>query len=338
MKHREMQQEERKDLDYENAIKDLGRFTAILRKVQPEARSQVYDIGLSVGKPILLGFGSGVRFLRENGSAAEIISGDCPLVTQKDMDEIFMRLCGYSVYSHTAELQKGYITAAHGLRVGVGGTAVTENGMIRAVRDIRSLTIRIPREVRGCANPLLRSGIRIQNGILLAGAPSSGKTTLLRDIARYLGNSGARVVVLDERSELLSDGFELGICTEVLTGYPKREGLSHAIRCLSPEYILCDELGDDDLTAVRTAVFSGVSLIATVHAGDAAHFCQRPLCRGLLETGAFESIVFLRGRKHPAETENIYRAGDLLAHVSASSDSAGLSAGGYSRSTPPQIA
>lgn len=325
-------------MDYEKAIKDLGRFTAILKRAPQEVRSGVFDIGLSVGKPILLGFGSGVRFLRENGSVAEVVSGDCPLVTQKDVDEIFMRLCGYSVYSHTAELQKGFITASHGLRVGVGGTAVTENGVLRAVRDIRSLTIRIPREVKGCANTLLRSGIRLQNGVLLAGAPSSGKTTLLRDLARHLGNSGTRAVVLDERSELLSDGFDLGICTEVLTGYPKSEGLSHAVRCLSPEYILCDELGDDDLAAVRSAVFSGVALIATVHAGDAAHFCQRRLCRGLLETGAFESIVFLRGRKHPAVAENIYRAGDLLAYDPVSRDPSGFTVGRSSGNAPSQIA
>lgn len=50
------------------------------------------------------------------------------------------------------------------------------------------------------------------------------------------------MVVLDERFELSADGFDLGACTDILQGYPKQEGFSHAVRCLSPEYIVCDEL------------------------------------------------------------------------------------------------
>ena len=37
---------------------------------------------------------------------------------------------------------------------------------------------------------------------LILGRAGTGKTTLLRDIARYIGTAGHRVVVLDERFEL----------------------------------------------------------------------------------------------------------------------------------------
>ena len=148
--------------------------------------------------------------------------------------------------------------------------------------------------------------------MLLAGAPSSGKTTLLRDLARVLGTAGRRTVVLDERFELLADGFDLGTCTDVLQGYPKREGLSHALRCLSPEYILCDELGENDFEAVKAAAFSGVSLIATVHAGSAQELSSRALCRRLLALGAFQTGALLSGRQNPAICAEILRAGDLL--------------------------
>ena len=138
------------------------------------------------------------------------------------------------------------------------------------------------------------------------------KTTLLRDIARYIGTVGHRVVVLDERFELSADGFDLGACTDILQGYPKQEGLSHAVRCLSPEYIVCDELGENDLSAIRAASFSGVALIASIHAGSVHELCCRPLCRGILSLGAFETVALLHGRSAPTKVEKLFLAGDLL--------------------------
>ena len=172
--------------------------------------------------------------------------------------------------------------------------------------------MRIPREKRGCAEEVLRYGVDLSRGLLLAGAPSSGKTTLLRDIARYIGTAGHRVVVLDERFELSADGFDLGACTDILQGYPKQEGLSHAVRCLSPEYIVCDELGENDLSAIRAASFSGVALIASIHAGSVHELWCRPLCRGILSLGAFETVALLHGRSAPTKVEKLFLAGDLL--------------------------
>ena len=154
--------------------------------------------------------------------------------------------------------------------------------------------------------------LRDSEFVAVLGPSGSGKTTLLRDLARVLGAAGHRTVVLDERFELLADGFDLGACTDVLQGYPKREGLAHAVRCLSPEYILCDELGEDDFPAVKAAAFAGVSLIATVHAGSAGELCSRALCRRLLELGAFRTAALLGGRQNPAVCTQILRAGDLL--------------------------
>lgn len=65
------------------------------------------------------------------------------------------------------------------------------------------------------------------------------------------------MVVLDERFELSADGFDLGACTDILQGYPKQEGLSHAVRCLSPEYIVCDELGENDFRRYVRHRFQG---------------------------------------------------------------------------------
>lgn len=299
-------------MDYEKAIRSLGRFAPILRKVPKEIQDSVFDIRISLQKPVMLCCGDRILFLQNNGSVAQHYSPENTLVTREDIDEIFLRLCGYSVYSHTDEIRNGFVSANRSLRVGLGGTAVLEKGEIKTVRDITSLSIRIPREMRGCAEGILQAGVALKNGVLIAGAPSSGKTTLLRDLARCLGTAGRRTVVLDERFELLADGFDLGACTDVLQGYPKREGLAHALRCLSPEFILCDELGEEDLSAVKAVSFAGVSLIATIHAGSVRELQRRPLCRELLELGAFRTVVLLHGRQHPTQMTQILRAGDLL--------------------------
>lgn len=299
-------------MDFEKAIRPLGRFTPMLEKVPQAVRDAVFDIRISVDKPVLLCCGDRILFLREDGDTAQYFLQNNVTATREDVEEIFLRLCGYSVYSHMEEIRGGFVSADRALRVGIGGTAVIEKGGIKTVRDVTSLSVRIPREKRGCAEEVLRYGVDLSRGLLLAGAPSSGKTTLLRDIARYIGTAGHRVVVLDERFELSADGFDLGACTDILQGYPKQEGLSHAVRCLSPEYIVCDELGENDFSAIRAASFSGVALIASIHAGSVHELCCRPLCRGILSLGAFETVALLHGRSAPTKVEKLFLAGDLL--------------------------
>ena len=48
------------------------------------------------------------------------------------------------------------------------------------------------------------------------------------------------------------------------------------------------------------AVAAGVALVASVH-GDPSGLLQRPLCRALLESGAFQTLVCLKGRSAPGE-------------------------------------
>lgn len=299
-------------MDFEKAVQYLGRFAPVLKKIPQETKDRVFDIRISVGKPVMLCCGDRVHFLRRDGSVTDYFSPGNMLVTREDVEEIFVRLCGYSVYSHSDEIRSGFVSADRCLRVGIGGTAVLEKGCVKTVRDITSLSVRIPREIRGCSDGIVQAGVNFRRGVLIAGAPSSGKTTLLRDIARYIGTAGHRVVVLDERFELHSDGFDLGACTDILQGYPKQDGFSHAIRCLSPEYVICDELGENDIPAIRAAAFSGVSLIASVHAGSVNELLSRPLCREMLALGAFETIVLLRGKNEPTQAEQILQAGDLL--------------------------
>ena len=92
-----------------------------------------------------------------------------------------------------------------------------------------------------------------------------GKTTVLRDIARQLSNGvfgaqGKRVCIIDERAEIAGavNGvaqLDVGLRTDVLDACPKAQGMMMALRSLSPEVLITDELGsEEDAAAVLRCV------------------------------------------------------------------------------------
>ena len=100
---------------------------------------------------------------------------------------------------------------------------------------------------------------------------------------------------------------DVGLC-DVFDGYPKAQAMEQALRCMSPQLIICDELGGyDDVQAVRGCVNSGVRLIATAHAKNMTELKRRPALRRLLNTGAFSDIVFLSGRSRAGEVSELVR-------------------------------
>lgn len=281
-----------------------------LLRVPDSVKDQAFDIHLKAGGPVAVCGAEGVFFLRESG-VTRALTDDLLIVSERELREVFLTACSHSVFSHEHELKDGYLLFGFGCRAGVCGTAVVENGKVRAVRDVTAMVFRIPRTALGCGDRLFLEGFDLRRGVLVAGEPSSGKTTLLRDLARSLSvgkfSPIRRVALIDEKGEFqLGD---LGPCADVLQGYPKSAGFQLALKMLSPEFLVCDELGPDDLPAVRGAALSGAALLASVHAGK-GDFSRRPLCRKLLATGAFSVLVFLSGRGAPGEIESIYKVED----------------------------
>lgn len=217
--------------------------------------------------------------------------------TQEDITECFLELCRNSVHSFAREIAEGYITLPGGHRVGFCGTAAAHDGKLATLRDISSLNIRFAREVRECARELCTRAFG--DGLcslIVAGKPLSGKTTVLRDMARILGQEH-RVCVIDTRGELAGvyngvPALDVGENTDVLNGYGRAEGIMCALRSLSPEVIICDEIGSD-AEEIRQCMNCGVRLIASAHAGSIAELRSRP---GLSELLPFFDRAALLGR------------------------------------------
>ena len=273
-----------------------------LVRLPGEIKAAAQDVHLKAGQPVALCGREGVFFLRQSG-VTRAITPDLPVLDSRQITQIFEELCGFSVFAHEEELRRGFLEMKEGARVGVFGRASVREGQVITLREVTGLVFRVPREVPGCGDRLFLEGADPAGGLLIVGEPASGKTTLLRDVIRSLARGKfqpvRRVAVIDPRGEL-GWGEDPGPCADVLTGYPKAAGFDVALRCLGPEVLVCDELGEEDLPGLRQAVHAGVGVVAAVH-GDPETFSRRPLIRSLLDTGAFPWAALLEGRTRPGE-------------------------------------
>ena len=319
--------DEERDERFDAAAGEIcERIGRPLRALPADVKRRVQEIRLRVNRPVCICCPGGTYFLAESGRLSCRPDGGSLAADRRDLEESFRNLCSYSIYSHENEIRNGYITLSGGHRAGICGTAVLQAGAVGGVREISSINLRISREIRGAADALLDGlGDRLREGLLLAGAPASGKTTILRDLARQL-SSGTRgdirkVAVVDERGEIAGTYLgvpqnDLGLCCDVLDGYPKAEGILLAVRSLSPEVIVCDEIGSDaEVEAIEQGLNAGAALIASIHAGSAAELIRRRQAQVLLRTGAFASVALLDGSRGPGKIAEIYKAGDLLAET-----------------------
>lgn len=293
------------------------RIRSPLTRSLSMCRDKVTEIVLRTGKPLCIYEARRMYFVTENSILCDTPNAsDLLTVSVKEMEETVLRLCDYSVYVYQDEINSGFITIDGGVRVGLCGQAVIKDGKVANVRNISTLCFRVARDIRHCSVPLL-SKIEPLDGALICGVPGSGKTTLIRDMARQLSYSH-RVSVLDERCEITAysrknEGFDLGLC-DVYAGYPKGFAANYAIRSMAPELIVCDEIGDrEDVEMLMYSMRCGVSFIATVHAASMQDLRRREITSALINTGAFRYIIFLQSDGEVGRIGKIYEMCDTRA-------------------------
>lgn len=250
--------------------------------------SSIAEIRLRAGRPCVV-----VDIFGEMSTCSAPFSAE-------EIADCFAEICRYSVHSFQDEISRGFVTLDGGHRVGICGTAVKNGGKIDFFKDISGLNIRIAHEVKGCADELYgRFFTRNPRSLLLGGAPMCGKTTLLRDLARHLGERH-RVTLIDSRNELSASvhgvpTLDIGLNTDALCGCGKSEGIMMALRTMSPEYIICDEIGNDG-AAVEQTLFCGVKIIAAAHAASLRELELRPQTRTIMRFFDAAAVIGERGR------------------------------------------
>lgn len=80
-----------------------------------------------------------------------------------------------------------------------------------------------------------------------------------------------------------------------------------AIRSLSPEVIICDEIGTKgDIEALMMAFNSGVNIITTIHGFDIEDLYKRKVFNELLDNQILQRAIILSGRNGVSTIENVY--------------------------------
>lgn len=237
------------------------------------------------------------------------------IVTKLMIDNFIRRASENSLYAYNDSVINGFLTLANGIRIGIGGYVVFENGKINTIKNFQSLNIRIPHTIRNCS--LLAYDFLTTDSVkntLIISAPGSGKTTFIRDYVYQLcqHNVSKNILIVDERNEICSvvngePKIDLGGFCDIYTNCTKKYAFQNGIRSMSPDVIVTDELDlEKDLDCIVEAINCGVNVVATIHAKDINQLKKKKGFDRVLDEKFFSRFVVLTNTEGPGTLANIY--------------------------------
>lgn len=278
-----------------------------LKQIPPFQLNEIEEIRIRLNRPIEVAIKGIPRYLSY-------------VIQPEDALHLMNKISHFSIYTLEEELKRGYITVSGGHRIGLAGKVILENGKVKAIRDVSSFNIRIAREKIGIADSILP--YILQKNVMhtmIIGPPQTGKTTLLRDVARSLsageeksGFQAFKVGIVDERSEIAGcvhgiPQLTFGHRIDILDACPKAEGMMMMIRSMSPDVLIVDEIGrKEDVEAIMEAVHAGIKLIITIHGNSLSDVRKRPSLREILDQEIFQRFVVLSRKKGPGTIADIF--------------------------------
>ena len=284
-----------------------GYLTGEVEEALKGIKETVCEIRIRRNKPLCVTVSSREHLLK-NLVTSTVIDSLC-------MDRIVDRLCKGSVYMQTDTMKEGFLVTGNGIRVGCVGKVICDGDEIKNLSSIDSLNIRLPLEIIGVSREIVNDIKRneYRSSYLLYSPPAMGKTTILRDIIVELSRAERRVSVIDSRRELETDRLNGLAHVDILSGYPRGKGIEIATRIMSPQYIVCDEIGGEKETEALLSVQNcGVPIIATAHAFTLTELLNRRNIYSLYKSGSFDTYVGIEEMNYGKPPRLIFhRSGEL---------------------------
>lgn len=274
------------------------------------ALEYIYEIRLRLNKPI---------FINYKGKCQKIIDREgynlYPVIASAELiNYVISNATRQSIYAYNNQIKNCYISAPYGVRIGVCGTVVYNDNKVATIKNITSLNIRIPHDVKNCSDKILNliCDCSVKNTLIIS-PPGAGKTTLIRDIIQKLSNEKniSNILVVDEREEISFGqdgiGFNIGDSVDVVLDSKKSFAFNECLKTMAPSVIVTDEISDEeDIVSIKQSIKSGVKVIATAHAVSINDIKQKPYFKEILDLKYFERIIVLSKRNGVGTIECVY--------------------------------
>ena len=174
-------------------------------------------------------------------------------------------------------------------RAGIEKTLHRVSALRNRKGGIIGLTCRIGRAIFGTVS-IVSDLLEKNKSILLLGRPGVGKTTAIREIARFLADElKKRVIIIDTSNEIGGDGDlphpSIGKARRMQVGNPQNQHqiMIEAVENHMPEIIIIDEIGTElEAEAARTIAERGVQLVGTAHGRTLDNLIKNPVLSDLI--------------------------------------------------------
>ena len=274
----------------------------------------INEIRLRANKPIVVNIMGRNKFLCGCGLTENV--EDALICNLSEITNIIRNASDNSLYAVNDQIKKGFLTIKGGIRIGICGEVVENENNVQTIKNINSINIRIPHKVKNCSlNAYLHivNNNKIRNTLVVS-PPGAGKTTFIRDLVEQISlkQPNFNLLIVDERCEISAtvDGMQLlnlGPSCDVYTNCSKEFAFENGIRSMKPDVIITDEINlDNDLKAIKTAVTSGVKVIATIHANDLFDLKQKVNFESVLKNKIFDRFVVLSSKNGPGTLDGIF--------------------------------
>ncbi|MGP8204104.1 PINc/VapC family ATPase [Methanoregula sp.] len=168
------------------------------------------------------------------------------------------------------EIEKRGITVVQigSLRIAIARRPFSDGMEITAVRPIVDVTL----DNYAKADIIKKRIISDQRGLIIAGSPGAGKTTLAQGIATYLSESGYVVKTMEAPRELQ--------VPDQITQYTTLDGsmsnTADVLLLVRPDFVIFDELRkNEDFTVFADMRLAGLGMVGVIHANSVQDALQR---------------------------------------------------------------